>query len=135
MEAARRIWEAKFPAIKLRSLTSEYNCFGMVFASRRTWIADGDVVEKTIFPDEGFSKVAALQEVKVGDVVVYRKTENGPIEHVGLVVEVKIPDPTTYLFLILSQWGEDGEYLHHTTDVPPDCGTYVEYWSEKVQLT
>jgi len=103
----------------------------MVFANRRTCIVDGEIIEKTVFPDDGFTKVSHVSQVSVGDVAVYRQAEGSTIQHVGIVVEVKVVAPDAYLFQVLSQWGEDGEYLHRHTDVPEALGTHIEYWSER----
>ena len=32
---------------------------------------------------------------------------------------------------ILSQWGEDGEYLHAPGDVPPIFGQPREFWTDR----
>ena len=37
-EAARALWTRRFPEIRVRSLSSVYNCMGMVFGSRRAYI-------------------------------------------------------------------------------------------------
>jgi hypothetical protein len=132
MDAAKAIWLGRFPDIKIRSLTSEYNCFGMVFANRRTWIVDGDEVEKKVFPDDGYRKLTDPNEICIGDVAVYRKGPGAPIEHVALVMEVTI-DQGRVETLLLSQWGEDGEYIHRVNAVPTAFGAFVEYFSERTK--
>lgn len=64
----------------LRSASSEYNCMGMVFASRRTCI-DVDQLE-WILEEDGYKPVAP-DAVCRGDLLVYRSAE-GPA-HVGVV--------------------------------------------------
>lgn len=126
MEAARSVWEKRFPLIP-RSQASGYNCFGLVFAARRTCITDGNVVEKVIFRDDGYRLVPEA-DVMVGDVVAYRKVKGSPIEHVAVVIGV---DLMKAQIRALSQWGEDGEYIHLVKDVPDAYGSVIEYWSER----
>ena len=53
--------------------------------------------------------------------------------HVGIIYErnpILHPQPG-FEFWVLSQWGEDGEYLHRLADVPVLLGNQVEYWSDR----
>lgn len=132
MEAAKQYLEKQFGSklLQLRSLRSDYNCFGMVFANRRTCIVSGEEVEKVIFQDDRYQRVQELSAVAVGDVAVYRKAASQPIEHVGIVVDV-VWRAGDFAIKVLSQWGFDGEWLHLAPDVPLVYGRHIEYWSER----
>jgi hypothetical protein len=85
--------------------TGKFNCHGLTFASRRTAI-DGSVVEKILREDE--YREVQLQDVKTGDIVVYRNGADVP--HSGLVVR-GFPD-----IWILSKWGAAHEVVHGVDD-------------------
>src|SRR5437867_2806150 len=61
LKAARRIVLEGHPEVRPRSLTATYNCIGMVFANRRTWIEPEHV--SMILADDGYAEVAALAAV------------------------------------------------------------------------
>ncbi len=113
---------------RLRSMTAVYNCMGMVFATRRTWI-DTQYLER-ILVEDGYSRLSGVGEAITGDVVVYRRKSE--VSHVGLIiaVEPRIADGSREI-LVLSKWGAVGEYIHPVNDVPVLLGDPVEYWSER----
>ena len=113
-----------------RSLSNVYNCMGMVFASRRTWIEPEHL--ETILEDDEYQPVPNEGELRPGDVVVYRDHEDY-ISHVGIVAEVRpnIREATREIF-VLSQWGQDGEYFHLAEDVNPLLGRPAEYWTDRI---
>ena len=113
--------------LKIRSVSAHlYDCVGMVFANRRTWI---DVQHLgAILSNDGYYRVQ-LEELTAGDVVVYSRDNS--YEHVGVVACVhpslgKIPN-----IRVLSKWGKDGEVEHGLMDVPFYLGEPTEYWSER----
>src|SRR6476619_3349116 len=55
------------PNAEIRSVSQCYNCMGMVFASRRTAI-DIDQIQ-LILDEDKFSKLAKIDDAKVGDIV------------------------------------------------------------------
>ena len=119
----------RHPRAHARSLSSIYNCMGMVFASRRTWI-EPENLEMILIEDE-YRQVNDLAQLERGDVVVYRDSQ-GDVSHVGIVAEPGLytPDGKRQV-LILSQWGQAGEYVHLVDDVSPWLGTPVEYWTDR----
>jgi len=122
-----RKWAAEFPEAQLRSVTAIYNCFGMAFANRRTWILEDAL--PLIKEEDGYRSVA---RPSVGDVVVYRRAAE--IEHVGIAVEVRpIVETGSWEVIVLSKWGAEGEYLHHEDYVPQLLGRPVEYWTERAE--
>jgi hypothetical protein len=129
MQAAREFVESNHPTAKLRSMSSSYNCMGMVFASRRTWIEPDHI--QMIKDDDEYQIVTSQNEVVKGDVVVYRNASKD-VTHVGLVADIE-PELRngTYKTTVLSQWGHDGEYFHRIDDVNPLLGTPSEYWTDR----
>lgn len=85
----------------------KYNCHGLTFASRRTWIHEAQEVRKILSDDE-YEKIAPPEVIMPGDIAVYFK--DGDIEHSGIVVgispgELRVP-------IILSKWGACHEVVH-----------------------
>ena len=111
-------------------MNSTYNCMGMVFASRRTWVDPEHLT--IILEDDGYRPVANEGELQTGDVVIYRDNA-GEVSHVGIVTKVR----TNLLqasreITVLSQWGESGEYFHWVDDVHPGLGHPSEYWTDRI---
>lgn len=127
-QALHQRWVSLRPGIVARSHDTTYNCVGMVFANRRTAI-DPDQLQK-IFDDDGYRPLASLAEAMPGDVAVYRVGID--IAHVAVVIEVKRDfSKGTIEFLLLSKWGQAGEYIHREREVPDAYGTLTEVWSER----
>ena len=116
-------------SIQTRSLRSTYNCVGMVFANRRTWVEPEHL--QVILEEDNYRKLADINELQRGDVVVYHD-EDGDISHVGIVIAIGLwqSDETRDVF-VLSQWGRDGEYFHLVNDVPYYLGQADEYWTDR----
>lgn len=116
-----------------RSLSSIYNCFGMVFASRRTKVFPDDI--RMILTDDRYRQLRSVEQVIAGDLVLY--TDNrGRYSHVAVVISPRFGeggvgnDP-----LVLSQWGADGEYLHRSSRVNPWLGNPTEFWTERYGIS
>lgn len=129
LEEARAYVLEQRPRVHARSLSNIYNCMGMVFASRRTWIHT-DQLEMILKEDE-YRLLNDLAELERGDIAVYRDFE-GKVSHVGIVAEAGL-----YLnsgqrqVVVLSQWGQAGEFFHSAEDVNPLLGTLSEYWTDR----
>ncbi len=131
MQAAEKIVLGAHSSARVRSLSSMYNCMGMVFASRRTWI-DPEHLE-AILEDDEYERVNNENEIEPGDVIVYRD-DNDEVSHVGIVARVLTGlslDEAPVRLCVLSQWGADGEYFHLADDVNPRLGRPVEYWTDR----
>ena len=128
MQAAMEIVTNNHPTAILRSLRSTYDCMGMVFASRRTWV-DIEHLE-TFLTDDGYRRIQD-NDLRTGDLVIYRD-EFGEPAHVGIVHHVSPyrPDLTRDVY-VLSQWGRDGEYIHRIDDVNHNLGTPTEFWTDR----
>ena len=94
----------------------------------RTWIETDHL--RAILEDDEYRPIDryGLQQ---GDIVVYKDNHNED-SHVAIVFEVKLNlVDATFEVVVLSQWGQDGEYLHKDDDVNPQLGTPTEYWTDR----
>lgn len=97
----------------------KYNCHGLTFASRRTWIEKPTEIQK-ILKDDDYRPVE-LSSVLPGDIAVYRT--KGVIEHSGVVMSVEHGIP-----LILSKWAALHEAIHRARECPYyDCEEILYY--------
>lgn len=132
LRASVELWSRERPQARLRSVSATYNCVGLVFASRRTWIGTEDIA--LILQEDEYNRVSRLDEVRPGDVVVYRD-ERGEIAHIGIVLSIEpLVATASWMVSILSKWGAEGEYVHLQDHIPHYCGRPSEYWSERRQL-
>ncbi len=111
-------------AIHRTRSSRKYNCHGLVFASRRTWIWDPAEVSKILRDDE-YIKIPP-SDVLAGDIALY--FHEGDAQHAGIVVEVFEKPFTTK---ILGKWGFMQEVVHLAHDVPPEYGINIEYYRIK----
>ena len=130
MQAAKTMWESFHSSVQARSLSSVYNCMGMVFASRRTDI-DPDHL-RMILADDGYHQLMRKEDLHFGDIVVY-EDHNKTVSHVGIVADIR-PNfsDASQVVTVLSQWGGDGEYFHLIDAVPPQLGQPSEYWTDRI---
>ena len=129
MEAACNYVLQSYPNARVRSLSSVYNCMGMVFASRRTWVSPEHL--DMILTDDEYKPIDDIGDLQRGDVVVYRDNQ-GEATHVGIVANVHPTlDNGQPQVTVLSQWGADGEYLHPLNDINPRLGNPSDYWTDR----
>jgi hypothetical protein len=87
-----------------------FNCHGLTFGSRRTWI-DRTADIQNILNDDDYIEIDR-SKVKPGDIAIFRK--NGEIDHSGIVVEVvEMRGPR-----ILSKWASLHEVVHFPWEGP-----------------
>jgi hypothetical protein len=131
MRAAVELHRASLPAIRLRSASSEYNCMGQAFASRRTAIDIDEIL--WVLAEDGFVRISQ-DKAQPGDLVLYRDDRGAPV-HVGVLWKQE-PDlvNATWRAQVLSQWGSDGEYFHELNEVPPMLGHATDFWSDRQPL-
>ncbi len=92
-----------------------FNCHGLTFASRRTWIIDTEALFR-ILEDDGYVEILDENNVAPGDVLIYYG-ENGDITHSAVIVTapreelLKIPR-------VISKWGAYSEVVHYANDCP-----------------
>ena len=113
-----------------------YNCFGVVWASRRTAIYAEALIE-LILSDDCYRPVREDEDLRRGDLVLYRSQGHG-ILHVGQVIELRELEggqgqrPIPW---VLSKLGDSlGEVVHHYQRVPYDALGFeynIEYWTDR----
>lgn len=107
-------------------LTPIYNCHGLTFASRRTWIYQSQELEK-ILRDDKYIEIKVEKDVLPGDVITYAD-ETG-ITHSGIVIQVDLPktDGDLVSIMVLSKWGRHKEVIHNANYSPYSTGI-KKYW-------
>jgi hypothetical protein len=113
-----------------RTCCGTYNCYGHVFAARRTAIYEDNEVSK-ILADDGYKKINHAT-AHVGDIAIYR-AKHGFV-HAAQIVEIERPDPVTQLRPIwaLSKWDDgSGEDCHLLNDVPFFHDGEIEIWTDR----
>jgi hypothetical protein len=129
------------PAWELRNQACGiYNCFGHVWAARRTAIYDQPAVE-TVLRDDGYRKLSSSESTLHGDVALYFDTAHISLLHVGLVCELRtmvtpqgapLGNPVPW---VLSKLNDvSGEVLHRSKDVPFPYGNddvLLEFWTDR----
>jgi len=71
--------------VNRKPATGVYNCFGMVFASRRTSVNDDDI--EKVLREDGFRQLNTDEKPKTGDLVFYR-AESAGLLHVAVVTRI-----------------------------------------------
>lgn len=112
------------PQRTLRSMTQIYNCFGLAFASRRTWVDDNI---RRILEEDNY-EVVTPDSLQIGDVVLYTSGPEKEPVHVAVIAETSVDIENTF---VISQWGRYGEFVHKIGDVIPDLGEPTEYWTDR----
>ena len=109
-----------------------YNCYGMVFATRRTAIYEDEQIPD-ILKDDGYRQIPE-KEVRPGDIVLYRDQRLGLL-HAALVMRCKEWEGATPVSFALSKWndvcGEDEHNVRHHMWPTPDYDVVVEFWTER----
>ena len=128
LRAAAHMITSQCHGAQPRTLSAQYNCMGMVFASRRVWV-DITLIRRILEEDE-YSRLAGPEALQVGDLVVYQR--DGADAHVGMVIGSEVIMPSGEpVVTVLSQFGADGEYLHPIEQVPFLCGRPSEFWTDR----
>ena len=101
-----------------------YNCFGLVWANRRTSIYS-ESARKLILADDGYREILLMGVPYPDDLIVYEDMDSNCVIHIGKVLMVKDSE-----IKILSKWDDSsGEYIHSPEDSPyrkvfPSLRTY-----------
>ena len=110
-----------YPAI--REPIAGYNCFGMVFALRRTSIRDP--LLEMLMSEDGMSEIED-GNAKLGDIVVYYDSD-GPTHAARIVRFVR--EAGVAKAIVLSKFDDvSGEYEHPLTDLNWDQAPYDISW-------
>ena len=120
--------EKQYPLAKFKeNLTPVYNCHGLTFASKRTWIYLPSEVEK-ILKDDKYIEIKSENDVLPGDVVIYY--DNDGASHSGMVIQVDLPATLHDLvnIVVLSKWGRLKEVIHNVNYSPYSLSITKKYW-------
>ena len=113
----------QFPSSILRTKPSPfYNCHGMVFACRRTRIEKMAAIN-LILKDDNYVEIP-MTNVLPGDIVIYY-SEKGDPNHSGVVLEY---NSSIIVPIILSKWGNAGEWIHPLRDCPNLYGPFFKFY-------
>lgn len=101
--------------------SATYNCHGLTFASRRTWINETlQIID--ILSDDNYVEINT-KELLPGDIVIYYDSNYNEIYHSAIVIE----EPTTInkllVPLVYSKWGIGPEFIHSLYNSPYGCNT------------
>ena len=128
LQAAAEMWQDKYPNIRRRSLTSTYNCVGMVFGCRRTCIDIEHI--GLILEDDEYRRLPEAKNILPGDIVLYKN--GNEYSHIGTIISIEGDvERASFKITVLSQWGADGEYIHLLDEVPESYGNVKEFWTER----
>jgi hypothetical protein len=119
-EGVRIITDA-YPDVEPLSATALYNCYGLAFASRRSWIIDETEVQKVLADDDFRDLGWDARLWASGDIVLYYSGEE--LSHVAVITDKRANIETGEVAVrVVSAWGESGEYLHLIDRVSPLLG-------------
>lgn len=106
-----------------------YNCYGMVFASRRTAILD-DTQIPDILADDRYCAIPANEAVS-GDLVFYRRRDDGLLLHSAVILR----KDEMGSFYCLSKWdsamGEDEHHVLHHCWTDHGFDVSLEFWTDR----
>lgn len=107
-----------------------YNCYGMVFASRRTAIFDDDQIPM-VLEEDGYRRVGDERWVRPGDLVFYRLSAPDMLLHVAVILR---RDDTLGTLFALSKWnsiaGEDEHNIRHHCWTKWE-GVELDFWTDR----
>ena len=106
-----------------------YNCFGMVFAARRTAILETCYVE-TILTEDGYRRLPSEKDVAPGDLVLYRGRVGKEPYHVALL----LCRGELGAWIALSKWNDScGEDIHNIRNhCWVDFDVEIEFWTDRL---
>jgi len=91
-----------------------YNCHGLTFGSRRTWIDRSPEVFK-ILTEDSYQDISD-NSIYEGDIIIYYGPDND-IEHSGIVVS-RPSSKNNHVPIIVSKWGKGQEMIHKFHECP-----------------
>jgi hypothetical protein len=110
-------------AIPRTKVTVSYNCHGLTFASRRTWVYKSTSIQH-ILGDDHYEEIVDVHNVLPGDIAIYYSDKGDP-NHSGVVVGA---GPPLVVPVICSKWANTGEFIHSVRDCPTIYGPTVRYY-------
>lgn len=127
----------QFAWVNRKPACGVYNCFGLVWASRRTSIYDESEISK-ILTDDGYRQLAPDEQPQPGDIVLYLRQPGDTLRdtlHAAIVLELE--KVGTYVVpRVLSKWSDVfGEDIHVLTAVPENeyyRNCLIEVWTDRL---
>jgi len=122
--------------LERRVPTARYNCAGLAWSSRRTWVDSADQTVDLIRVEDQYSVLPRTTEaIREGDLVVYFLAGQGARRqffHVGQVVSIGQGNPWEANTLVLSKFGWGAEVRHFLHEIPDRGFQYIEheFWRE-----
>jgi hypothetical protein len=111
-----------------------YNCFGLVWANRRTAIYEEHSISQ-ILDEDGYRKLRIDEQPLPGDIVIYLRFSDQVRNtyHAGVIMELVEQRIGGRVPWVLSKWGGAlGEDMHEIRDVPPlFSGCAIEIWTDR----
>jgi hypothetical protein len=111
-----------------------YNCFGLVWANRRTAIYEEQGISQ-ILDEDGYRKLRIDEQPLPGDIVIYLMFSDQirNTYHAGVIMELVKQRIGGNVPWVLSKWdGVCGEDMHEIRDVPPSLsGCAIEIWTDR----
>jgi hypothetical protein len=122
-------WRRRKPACGI------YNCFGLIWASRRTSIYDENEITKILI-DDGYHRLDDETKLLPGDIVIYlsRTDRERDTLHAAVILAMEMIGTAAIPFVI-SKWSDAyGEDIHALRDLPTgdhyrDC--IIEFWTDR----
>ncbi len=104
------------PLDERTGILDHYNCHGLTFADRRTFITKDSAIQ-TILRDDGYEQIIE-RDLLEGDIILYMNKENGII-HSGVVIEKPGKIKAGPIFpRVVSKWGSYWEFIHWANRCP-----------------
>jgi hypothetical protein len=134
-------WEPRKPACGV------YNCFGHVFADRRTAIYDeSDTEIAKIIADDGYRRIGQDERPQLDDIALYRQRDTRTLLHAARIVRkttlnplliTRIPLPVwPHEYYAVSKWSDaTGEDIHRIDDIPyaqQGFDIEIEIWTDRI---
>ena len=107
-----------------------YNCFGHVWANRRTCIYDANEIRK-VLDEDGYRRVSK-EAVRSGDVALYLHDDRQEIWHAGIVEMKTLPNTESSVPWVLSKLNDGlAEVFHPFEDVHAPFGHEIQFWTDR----
>ena len=84
-----------------------------------------------IVEDDGYRQLGQDEQAEIGDIAVYVDSGEN-VSHVGIIALIRTDlERADFELIVLSQWGQDGEYIHRVDDVSHLLGTFSRIYTDR----
>ena len=117
--------------VKRKKSCGTYNCFGHVWASRRTCIYESGEINK-ILSEDGYRNIDENVATR-GDVALYLTEDNKTIWHAGIIEPRQMVNTNVTVLWVLSKLNDImGEVFHQINDVHAPFPYEIQIWTDRV---